>query len=110
VSDNIYCATHAYPEIQPLLPYPAFKIEFFLNDDLTRHFVSFRIFVEVFMSAYADSDLPHPDASDDPDTVHSFAPIIEFFLVIMLGLYRLVEFLTELATLPFTKAPSPSEA
>lgn len=48
-------------------------------------------------------------SSDDSDTVHSFAPIIEFFLVIMLGLYRLVEFLTELATLPFTKASSPSE-
>ncbi|MCC7522292.1 hypothetical protein IT407_00605 [Candidatus Uhrbacteria bacterium] len=62
------------------------------------------------MSAYADSDLPHPDASDDPDTVHSFAPIIEFFLVIMLGIYQLAEFLMEIAALPFAKAPSPSEA
>jgi hypothetical protein len=49
-------------------------------------------------------------ASDDPDTVHSFAPIIEFFLVIMLGLYQLVEFLTELAALPFTKASASRES
>lgn len=60
------------------------------------------------MSAYSDSDLPHPDSSDDE--VRTFAPIIEFFLVIMLGLYRLAEFLTELITLPFAKAPSPPEA
>lgn len=67
----------------------------------------FMFLMEALMSAYSDSDLPHPDSSDDE--VHTFAPIIEFFLVIMLGLYKLAEFLTELATLPFTKAPAPQE-